>query len=404
MHKSCLVFTLILILASCLSVQAVDYAQWRGSERNGHSEETSLLKKWPSSGPKQLWNTSGFGQGYSSPALAGQNIYLTGVVNGQFTLFCLDLKGNVKWKKQAGRGWTKSYPGARSTPTIDGRCVYVMSGYGETSCFDAKTGSRKWSVNTLKRFNGKNIKWGISESLLVEGNNVICTPGGPDASIVALNKNTGSTVWVSKGISELSAYCSPISITQGGKRIIITMLANNIVGLNAKNGKLLWKHPHSNKWKAHAVTPIHHEGMIYCTSGYGFGGVMLKLNNSGTSVQKVWTNKDLDCHHGGVVMVDGQIYGTSHRGAWVCLDWKNGTVKYKERGIGKGSCIYADGMLYGYSEKGTCGLIKTSSSGYDLRSSFKINQGSGEHWAHPVVAGGVMYIRHGNTLMAYKLK
>ncbi|MHC4346572.1 MAG: outer membrane protein assembly factor BamB family protein, partial [Planctomycetota bacterium] len=273
-------------------------------------------------------------------------------------------------------------------PTVDGDRAYVMSGHGNLVCYDAKTGEMKWQVDTLKEFNGKNIKWGISESVLIDGKKVICTPGGRDATVVALDKMTGQTIWTSKGLSEASAYCCPVIFNMGGNRVLITMVEKSIVALDPETGKVHW----------------------YVTNGYGKGGMMLELSEDGTSYTKKWTDKNLDCHHGGVILLDGNIHGSNHKGqggnkdSWICLDLATGKVKYHDKLVGKGCAIYIDGMLYCYGESGIVGLVKVTPSGYETVSSFEITKGAEEHWAHPVISNGRLYIRHGDVLMAYDVK
>jgi len=288
-----------------------------------------------------------------------------------------------------------------------------MSGNGRVVCFDAKTGEEKWAVDTLKRFDGKNIRWGISESVLVDGNNLMCTPGGKDATIVALNKMTGETVWTSKGLSEKSCYSSLILVERGGNRLVVNITENSLVGVDADTGKVLWVdkfEEYQEKPKnINPVTPVYYNGCVYATSGYDDGGAMLELSPDGSKVSRKWVDTTLDCHHGGVVIVGGYIYGANWKsnrdGNWVCLDWDSGKVMYEKEWICKGSITYADGMLYCYEEKeGTVALVKASPEGFDIVSSFEVSKGTGKHWAHPVVCDGRLYIRHGDALMVYDIK
>jgi len=355
------------------------------------------------------------GRGYSTVSVANGLIYTTGMVGKEGILFAYDLNGNLNWKSSYGPEWSRSYPGARSTPTVDGNRVYVRSGLGAVLCFDALTGQSQWVVDTLKKFRGISPTWGIAESVLIDGNKVICTPGGRDASVVALDKMTGQTIWTSKGLSERSAFCSPILIERGGNRLIVTMLARSVVGLDAETGKVLWRdgfaeYQKNRRRQNNPVSPLYHDGCVYTTSGYDDGGAMLQLSPDGSKVIRKWVDTTLDVHHGGVVLVDGYIYGSNsngnHRGKWVCLDWDSGKVKYETNWKDyKGSIIYADGMLYCYEEgKGTVGLAKASPEGFDVVSSFEVTKGTDRHWAHPVICDGRLYIRHGNALMVYNIK
>lgn len=407
-------------LALCLiglsfysTAEAADWPQWRGPNRDGKSSETGLLKKWPEGGPKLLWSIDGLGTGFSTVSVADGLLYTTGMVGREGILFAYDLQGNLKWKKSYGAEWRGSSPGVRTTPTVDQDRVYVMSGHGRVVCFDAKTGEEKWAVDTLKRFDGKNIRWGISESVLVDRNNLICTPGGKDATIVALDKMTGETVWTSKGLSEKSCYSSLILVERGGNHLVVNITENSVVGVDADTGKVLWVdkfEEYQEKPKnINPVTPVYYNGCIYATSGYDDGGAMLELSLDGSKVSRKWVDTTLDCHHGGVVIVDGYIYGANWKsnrdGNWVCLDWDSGKVMYEEEWICKGSITYADGMLYCYEEKeGTVALVKASPKGFDIVSSFEVSKGTGKHWAHPVVCDGRLYIRHGDALMVYDIK
>ncbi|KKM03073.1 hypothetical protein LCGC14_1778060, partial [marine sediment metagenome] len=257
-------------------------------------------------------------------------------------------------------------------------------------------------------------RYGIAESPLIVEDLVICTPGGDTAMMVALDKKTGQTVWKTKSIGEGSSYCSPILVKRGNRNLIITMTDHSIIGVDAANGEILWQYDCKlYQVKPRAInpnTPIYKDGYIYVTSGYDKGGAKLKLSEDGSTVlRQEWKDSTLDCHHGGVVLVDGYIYGTNWRGNpagnWVCLDWATGNVMYETEWIGKGSITYADGMLYCYEEKqGTVGLVKATPEKFELISSFKVPKGTGEHWAHPVICDGRMYIRHGDALMAYDIR
>jgi outer membrane protein assembly factor BamB len=398
------------LLSGVLASQAADWAQFRGPNRDGKSAETGLLKSWPAGGPKKLWTSKvNVGTGFSSVSVAKGVIYTTGLIDGQETLFALDLKGDLKWKSTFGPGFAKFPPSTRTTPTVDGDNLYVMSSMGRIACLNTADGKEKWAVDTAEKFGGKNIRWGIAESILIIGDMAICTPGGPDATMVALNKGTGATIWRTKGLSEISAYCSPIHIKDAKKNLIVTMTGENVIGVDPASGAVLWMHPYKGRCQAHAVSPTYSDGQIFITSGYGDGAVMLKLASDGKSVKVAWKNKDFDTHHGGVILVDGYVYGTTwngnSKGDWICSEWKKGKVQFQTTWKCKGSMVFADGMLYCYEEKGgTIGLVKPDPSGFKVISSFKVDEGEGKHWAHPVVANGVLYVRHGSALMAYDVK
>jgi formylglycine-generating enzyme required for sulfatase activity len=386
-----------------------DWPQFRGPGRDGTSPETGLMKSWPAGGPKLLWTAKAdLGKGFSSVSIAGGSVYTTGLLGDQENLFAFGLDGRLKWKTAYGKAWKKSFPSARTTPTADGDRVYVMSSLGRIACFSARDGRIVWSVDTEKEFGGRNIRWGIAESPLVVDGKVICTPGGPDATMVALDKKTGRTVWTTRGLSDLSAYCAPIHIADGRRDLVVTMTDKNIVGVATADGSVLWKHPYSGKCQAHAVSPVYHDGQLLATSGYDEGAVMLGLSSDGRSARLLWKEEKFDTHHGGVVVVDGHVYGTSWKGnrdgKWMCLDWKTGRVRFETEWICKGSIIHADGMFYCYEEKeGTIGLVRPDPTGFRVTRSFKVTQGSDKHWAHPAIAGGRLYVRHGDKLMCYDI-
>jgi outer membrane protein assembly factor BamB len=342
-------------------------------------------------------------------SVANGRIYTTGIVDGNGYLFSLDRDGRLKWKTSYGPEWTKNYVGARTTPTVDGDRVYVMSGRGRVACFSAEDGAERWAVDTQKEFGQRAIRWGHAESVLIHGNLAVCTPGGEKALMVALDKMTGKTVWTCSGLDDKAAYCSPLLIDDGERRLITTATAKHIVGIDIRNGDLLWKYPYENQWQAHANTPLYHDGGIYVTSGYDKGGIMLRLSPDGKKVTLAWQDETLDNHHGGAVVVDGYIYGSSWKGNrdgnWVCLDWETGEVKYDTPWENKGQIVFAEGMLYCYTEKsGMVGLVKATPDGFKPVGSFQVTEGTNQHWAHPAIAEGVLYIRHGDTLLAYDIK
>lgn len=398
-----LLFVTILFSTSICSGK--DWPQFRGIYRNGRgTSETDLIEKWPEGGPPELWSFEGLGIGFASVSVVDGTIYTTGMIDGKGYLFAIDGNGKQKWKIEYGPEWTGSHPGTRTTPTVDGDRLYIMSGRGRIACFKRENGDLVWKVDTLEKFRGKNIKWGIAESPLIDGDKVFCTPGGKDATIVALNKHTGRTIWTTKGLSNLSAYCSPIL---SGK-FLFTMVQKLIVCIDSDNGKVLWTIPHETRNDIAAVTPLRFcGGRVYFTS-HGTGGTMIRAALDGSGYTQLWSNKALDCLHGGVLWVTRPrpyLFGSDRDGNWLCLNISTGDVIFKEKILdAKGSIAWADGMLYCYSEKGTLGLIKPTMDGMELVSSFRITKGSGEHWAHPVICNGRLYIRHGDVLMAFDVK
>jgi len=354
------------------------WAQWRGPNRNGKSKETGLLKSWPDGGPKLIWFVGDLGGGFTTVAIANGVIYVTGMKGKEGVLSAVDLEGNLKWQKPYGPEWTRSHPGVRSTTTVDGDSIYIMTGVGTVVCLDANTGNVKWKEGVKEKFDGKTPRWGYAESLLIDGDKLICTPGGEKGSIVALDKRTGRTIWISKNLTEASAFCSPILIKRGPRKLVVTMLTESFVGVDAETGEVLWK----DKFKEYQgegrpnrpITPVYYDGAVYATSGYDNGGALYELSPDGTKASRKWVDKI--------------------------------KVMYETKWLGsKGSIAYADGMLYCYEEReGTVALVKASPKEFDIVSSFKITKGTDEHWAHPVICDGRLYIRHGETLMAYNVK
>lgn len=398
---------LLVLLSPVLAAQ--DSPQFRGPNRDGIFPETGLMKSWPEGGPKLLWTADGLGLGYASVSVAGDKLYVTGRnADNDGVFYALDNAGAILWsytygpETSAGQG-----PGTRSTPTVEEDRAYILSGPGVLHCMDLNKKAPLWSVDIAERFKGEMITWQLAESPLIDGNKVICTPGGPNASVVALDKMTGETIWTSKGLSEASAYCTPVIIEHGGQRMVLTMTAKSVVALNPEDGKILWTHEHPTRYDIHAVSPVYADGMIYYTAGYKSGGGMLRLAADGSSVTPAWTDMNLDCQHHGVVAVDGHVYGTSHTGKeLVCLELATGKVAWETREVGQGSLVYADGMLYIYEgpTRGIVHLVKATPAGFESAGKFTITEGEGEHWAHPTIANGILYIRHGEKLFAYDIK
>ena len=414
-NNKAIVLSLFCVGFGCAFSSAADWPQFRGPDRDGKSPETGLLKQWPEDGPPLLWEIDGLGDGYSSAAIAKGRVYITGMADRQGFVFAFDLNGHLLWKTCYGAEWTKSYPAARCTPTVEDDRLYVTSGMGAVYCLDSASGDIVWSVDAGEKYQSQFPRWGMSENVLIEGDKVICTPGGKKASLVALNKHTGDVVWECTDVTQQSCYCNPIVLTRGRNRIIVTMLADSVVGVAAQTGKLLWRDDfdeyHVDRRRlVNANTPVYHDGRVYTTSGYSNGGAMLQLNAAGTAIERLWTDTVLDVHHGGVVLLDGYLYGSNwtsnSRGDWVCLRWEDGATLYEEKWNGnKGALIYADGMLYCYDERtGDVGLVEPTPEAFKIVSQFRITKGKGPFWAHPSIADGRLYLRHGDYLMVYDIR
>jgi len=389
-------------------------SDWRPENRTGVSAETGLLKSWPATGPALLWFNQDLASGFSSVTFGQNSIFLTGMIGKNDVLFALDSVGKIKWQVPYGRAWNGATPESRCTPTVEGNSVYVSSGSGDLACVDANTGKIIWSVKASETYKGTFGQWGIAESLLIDGNKLYFTPGGPQTMTIALDKKTGTLIWKSASLNDAPAYVSPILINYKGKRLIINVSSSYIFAVDPSDGKIVWKVKHLdiNPAKAEVikcVTPLYSDGKIYVTGGYDHGAIMLSLTDGGNNATVAWTDNVLDVHHGGVVLVNGYIYGSNwlnnNDGNWCCIDWKTGQKKYEEHWKCKGSIISAEGMLYIYDERsGYVGLVKANPEKFDLVSSFKISKGSGPYWAHPVIHNKKLYLRHGKALMTFNIQ
>ncbi len=407
MHAPRLLIATVLMVCVISVAAGEDWPQFRGLNRDGKSPEKGLLKAWPAEGLKPVWVVEGLGKGYSSVSVAGGTVFTTGMIGdaNEGMLSAIDASGKITWQTKYGPEWDKMHPGARSTPTVDGDRLYELSGVGRLLCLDVKTGAVVWTRDLPKEFAGGAPMCGFAEAPLIYGSTVICTPGGKDAALAALDRKTGQTFWTSTGFSDLSAYCSPILIERGGMHIVVTITMRHIAGLDADTGALLWRQPFDTTAEDpnHSVAPVYQDGLLYVTSGHGKGGQMFEIAPDGKAITPRWTDTVLNTVHGGLMLLDGYVYGSNAKGKWVCLELTRGQVMYEDKGVGSGSIAYADGMLYCYGDHGTLGLVRATPKAYELVSQFKVTQGEGPHWAHPVISGGCLYIRHGDFLMAYRV-
>jgi outer membrane protein assembly factor BamB len=402
-ENSALLFIIFLFVATVTTAQKP--TQWRGEGSTGIYNDTGLLKSWPASGPEIIWQSEGLGDGHSSPVFANGKIYLSGALNGIGHIFCLNPDGKLNWKVPYGEEWTESYPGSRSTPVIDGNSLYIYSGKGVITCMDVANGSVKWKKDVLKELGGKNITWGVNETMVIDGEKLFVTPGGPVNNIVALNKKDGSLIWSCKAEGEPSAYCTPLLVKLPSRKLLVTHTEKHIIGVDAENGKFLWSMEWSNQWAVHANTPLYLDRALFCFSGYGQGGMRLNLNEDGSQVTKAWYNEKADNRIGGAVLINGYIYlaGDKTRD-WQCIDWKTGEQKYSSKVISQGSVIYADGMLYCYGERGDLALVEAKPESFNIISKTKLTLGGPQHWAHLVINDGKLYLRHDGYLICYKVK
>ena len=372
------------------------------------------MQAWPEDGPKLLWTASGLGHGYSTVSIVDGRIFTAGMIKKQTYVMALDLSGKKLWQKLNGQSWEAAeyqtwavpYAGARATPTIDGDTAYHLSELGRLTAFDVQTGEERWSIDIMKTFKAEKPEYGYSESVLIHGDALICCPAGEEGYIVALDKRTGRTLWANTDIKDAVGNCSPVIAPIENDLQIITLSASSILSFDPDDGRLLWQYPFANSRENNVADAIVSSGLVFASSGYGKGSILLRpiKQADGTfSAEPVWITELLDNHHGGVVLLDGFLYGagTEARG-WFCLDFKTGAQKWQTRG--KGSLTYADGHLYCLEERGTMSLVKAAPEKYDQVGSFKVPQGGeGLYWAHPVVCGRRLYVRHSDKLYAYSI-
>ena len=402
-------FIVGIVLLSCQQKNVPaggENSQWRGENRDGmYLNEIGLLKEWSADGPELLWYFEGLGDGHTSPAIANERLYITGLFNDKLVLYVFNLTGQLLVKKEISEEWQRGHDGPRSTVCVNDGKLYIYNALGKLFCLDEITLDVIWTKDLFTDFDGRNTPWGVTESPLIVGDKIFMTPGGEVNNVVALDKNTGELIWSSPGKGTISAYCSPQFIGDQSVPMIVTSMFDYIIALNADTGEMLWSFPRTSRWNNHPNTPLYHNGMIFSTTGDGAPAVMLRLINGGKDVELAWEKPELDTQMGGAVRIGDYIYASGHMNRfWFCVNWYTGETKYRTRDIAPCNVIYADGMLYCYSERGTMNLIRPNPERFELVSSFNIPMGTGTHWAHTVIHNGVLYIRHGDALMAYKVK
>jgi outer membrane protein assembly factor BamB len=408
---------LLLLFLACMQISAApvprvtsDWPTWRGAQRTGISLETGLLRDWPEGGPKLAWQTSGMGVGFSTPAVAGGRVYLMGNRDGQELVLCLNARDQGKeiWSAILGpvRHEGAGYPGPRSTPTIDGDRVYVLGINGDLVCLDAKTGAGVWRRDLVGEFGGGIPNWGYSESVLVDGPWVLCTPGGNQATIVALDKQNGKTVW-SATVGDPAGYSSLIKAEIDGVKQYVQFTAKGIIGVNAADGAFLWRYDAPANGTANISTPVYLGNKVFAASGYGTGGGLVAVSHDAGvfDAKQVYFTKHMKNHHGGYVVVDGYLYGSDDPGILTCMDLASGDVKWADRSCGKCAIVCADGLLYCRSEQGLVSLVEATPDGFHLHGQFEQPERSeAPSWPHPVVADGRLYLRDQDKLLVYDVR
>jgi outer membrane protein assembly factor BamB len=394
------------LLSVAALAAAYDWPQWQGPDRTRLSKETGLLKEWPAAGPPVVWTANGLGSGFGSMAVARDRVFVQGMRGGNSVVIALSrADGKEVWSKTLGEPQSNDRgPGPRGTPTVDGDRLYVLTENGDLACLKTD-GSVVWQRNILHDFGGRQLKWLISESPLVDGPHLVVTPGGPGAGMVKLDKMTGKTIWTAKELSDPAAYSSVVAADVQGVRTYMTFTASAGVGVRASDGKLMFRYPTAANRVANVATPIFSNGKVFFTSAYGTGGGLLELTaqNGEVAAKEVYFTPNMKNHHGGVVLVDGYIYGFNDA-ILTCLEFASGNVMWRDRSVGKGSVTYADGHLYIQSETNVVGLAEATPSGYREKGRFDIPDKGLPSWAHPVVSDGRLYVRNQDTLLVYDVK
>ena len=385
--------------------------QWHGAKRENHSPDTGLLKQWPQGGPPLAWTAKGLGGGFSGVSFAGDKIFTMGDQPDGCAVVALDLAtGKKLWTAPVGKpGGGGGHPGPRCTPATDGTHVFALGQYGDLVCAEAATGKGVWKKSLESDFGGKVMsQWGFSESPLLDGSMVVVTPGGPKGTVLALNKTSGAPLWQTKDLTDSVAYASLVPAEIGGVRQYLVFTDASVSGISSSNGQLLWRAARTGKI-AVVPDPVYHDGIVFVTSGYKVGHNAFRLSTAGGRItpQEAYAGKEMEVHHGGVVLVGEHLYGLTDRNQLVCMEMKTGKVAWQDKSVGKGSITYADGCLVVRSEKGagTIALVEASPAGYKEKGRFDQPDRSDKNsWPHPVVFGGRLYIRDQDVLLCYDVK
>lgn len=384
------------------------WPEFHGTRRDNISRETGLLKRWPREGPRLIWKYSGCGRGYACVSVAEGLLFTSGDFGDREMLVALDLDGKLKWKAPNGKAWKGAQRGARTTPTYRDGVLYHLNPHGSLSAYTASTGERVWSVDVKERFDAPRRTWGFTENVIVEGELVLCMPGGRKGRVVALDRKTGATVWANTEITDAAAYSSPIIVTHRGARQFITLARQTVLGVEVATGRLLWSHGHPSTCDQNVTSPVFHEGAVYVTSGHKGGGRVVRIGADNRSVKELWFGTDLDNCHGGVVLLDGYLYGSGcrlYKRGLICAEFATGRTMYNAREIGKVSVTYAGGLLYCLGNDCSMSLVDVTPERAKVISRFL------PPWkkrppclSHPVVCGGRLYIRHLDELFAYDVR
>jgi len=396
-------------LLAAVTIHAADWPQYQGPERTRWSKETGLLKQWPPTGPSVIWAAKDLGAGYGSMAVVGDRVFLQGARGTNSVIIALNrADGKEVWWKVLGPVETKMYAdmgaGPRSTPTVDADRLYALTENGDLACLKTD-GTLVWQRNILKDFGGKQLRWLISESPLVDGAHLVVRPGGPEAGMVKLNKMTGETVWTTKELSDLAGYSSIIAADVQGVRTYMSFTEASGVGVRASDGKVMFRYARAANNVANAATPIFFDNKVFFSSAYGTGAGLLQLaaKDGEVTATEIYFTREMKNHHGGVVLVDGYLYGYNDT-ILTCIEFATGKTMWRDRSVGKGSVTYADGHLYIQGENALFGLAEATPTAYVEKGRFPIPEKRNMSWAHPVVSDGRLYVRNQDELLVYDIK
>ena len=414
--------SLILLFLSLFtgSLCIADWLVFHGPNGDNRSTETGLLKQWSEDGPPLLWTAEGIGEGisgYASVTVSDGRIFTSGNLNDESVVYALDeTNGKILWTYANGPAWTdvRYYHGTRSTPTVDGDRVYDESPHGQLVCLDVKTGKPIWDMNLITEFDATNIEWGFAESVIIDGDKLICCPCGKKGSVVALDKMTGKPIWVAPDSGHQTSYTTPRIIEQDGLRIVLKMDAKGLLAVNAENGEILFHHEFTHRVDLHATMPQYENGhLLLATSGGGNAPqtmcrLKLIVEETKAHVEEIWSTKGIDNLHDSLFLDNGYIYGSTHfhkNGEWICIRLEDGEVLWENREGGRGALTVAEDLIYRMLESGEeMSLLEMTPDRFHVISKFKLpEQGEGPYWAHPVVCNKKLYIRRGQFLHCYDI-
>jgi len=389
------------------STAAPSWPDFHGPGRHNISPETNLLRRWPAEGPPLLWEFTAAGRGYSGVTVAEGKIFTAGDFDDVESLVALSLDGKLLWKAANGEAWLRTCPGARATPTYHAGRLYHLTPLGRLAAFEAATGKELWHVDLQQQFDAEYGVWGLSENVLVENGRVFCMPGGPKGRVVALDAQTGRTLWANTAIEHTAAYCSPTVVDYGGVRQLLTLTQKSIVSVAVDSGKLLWSHPFVPKSPQNATTPVFQDGYVFIACGHWSGGTVLKVAPDFSRVDEVWYHRELDSCHGGAILLGDRLYGCSCRMGGkqlFCVDFRSGELLHADKTLSKVALTAADGMLYCLNHRGKVSLLKTTPEGFTIESQFDLpKKPDNSYLAHPVICGGRLYLRCDDQLWAFDI-